>query len=71
MIPIPAKYDGRVAGSPQELADMIGVDRSTFYRRYMPHVYSGRIASLKVGSARRILITSFLAFIESEAQHGA
>jgi len=70
MITIPPKFEGRAAVSLKEAAAIAGVDRSTFYRHHMPHVYSGRIKSLKIGGARRLLITSYLAFLEQKAQHG-
>jgi len=70
VITIPPKFEGRAAVSPMEAAEVAGIDRSTFYRHHMPYVYSGRIQSLKIGGARRLILTSYLAFLEQEAQHG-
>jgi excisionase family DNA binding protein len=70
MITIPPKFEGRAAVSPEEAAEIAGVHRATIYRHHMPHVYSGRIQSLMIGGARRIVLTSYLAFLEQEAQHG-
>jgi Helix-turn-helix domain len=71
MIIIPEKYSGRAYASPAELAEILGIDRVTWYRHFYPAVRSGRIQSLKVGSALRVRLASFLAFAESqEAQHG-
>lgn len=68
MIPIPPKFAGRAAISPEEAAELLGVDRSTVYRQIMPYVYSGTIASLKIGSCRRLLVASLLQWVESQAQ---
>ena len=70
MIELPAKYAGRAAVSPGEAADILGLKRATFYRRVMPYVYSGRIQSLRIGGCRRIILPSFLAFLEREVQDG-
>jgi hypothetical protein len=71
MIAIPEKYAGRAYASPGELAEIMGIDRVTWYRHYYPAVRSRRIESLKIGSALRIRIASFLAVVEQqEAQHG-
>ena len=54
MIAIPEKYSGQAYASPGQLAEIIGIDRVTWYRHYYPHVRSGRIQSLKVGAALRV-----------------
>lgn len=66
MITIPDKYANRAYASPGELAEMLGVDRVTWYRHYYAHVRSGRVQSLKIGSALRIRMSSFLALVEQE-----
>jgi excisionase family DNA binding protein len=71
MITIPAKYADRVALSPAEAAELMGLSVTSFYRRVMPFVYAGAIQSLKVGGSRRILIASFLAWLEQQAQREA
>jgi excisionase family DNA binding protein len=71
MITIPPKYQDRIGLSLYEAADILGIHRSTLYRRIMPHVYSGRIQSLKVGGRRLLLVTSFLDFVEQEVNDGA
>ena len=71
MIIITEKYAGRAYASPGELADMLGISRETWYGHYYVHVRSGHVQSLKVGSALRIRLSSFLALVEQEeAQHG-
>jgi hypothetical protein len=71
MITIPEKYRDRVAVSPAELAEILGVDESTFYRHWYPYVRSGAIASFKIGAARRIILSSLLAFIEGQSSQQA
>jgi hypothetical protein len=70
MIAIPPKFAGRAAVSPEEAAEIAGIDRATFYRHHMPQVRGGKIASFKVGACRRIIVASYLTFLEQEAQHG-
>lgn len=71
MITIHDKYAGRAYASPAECAEILGIDRVTWYRHYYPHIRSKRIQALKVGAALRVRLASFLAFAESqEAQHG-
>lgn len=62
----PSQYDSRVYVSPAEAAEMLGIDRSTFYRRVMSWVYSGTIQSLKIGRCRRIRLASLLAWVECQ-----
>lgn len=68
MISIPAKFAGRAALSPDEAAELLGISPSTFTRHVMPYVHSGAILSLKIGSARRIIVASLLAWAEQEVQ---
>jgi predicted DNA-binding transcriptional regulator AlpA len=70
MIAIPPKFAGQAAVSPDEAAEILGISTTTFYRRIMPHVYSGTILSLTIGAARRIIVTSLLAWVEQETQKG-
>lgn len=60
---VPDYYRNRTTLSPTEAAKMIGIDRSTFYRRVMPYVWSGAIQSIKIGSRRCIFIDSLLAWL--------
>lgn len=66
MIQLPPKFQGRAAVSPEEAAEILGLARATFYRHVMPHVYSGTILSLKIGSCRRIIVPSLLAWAERQ-----
>jgi hypothetical protein len=58
------------AASPEEIAAVAGISRSAFYRHHYAYVRSGRIQSLRVGGCLRIIVASYLAFLETEAQHG-
>ena len=69
MIAIPPKFECRAAVSPEEAAEIAGVDRATWYRHHYPHVRSGRIQSFKVGACLRIIVSSYLAFLDQEANH--
>ena len=42
------------AVSPAQAAELLGLNRRTFYRQVMPYVYSGVIESGKIGRTRRI-----------------
>jgi hypothetical protein len=66
----PPKFIGRTAVSPAEAAEIASVHPSTFYRHHYPFVRSGKIQSFKVGSRRCIVVSSYLAFLEQEANHG-
>jgi hypothetical protein len=66
VITIPEKYRGRSFVSPDEAAEIFGIDTSTFYRRVMPSVYAGVIQSLKIGGCRRISLASLLRWAEGE-----
>jgi excisionase family DNA binding protein len=61
----------RIAVSPGEAAQLLGIDRRTFYRRIMPAVELGAIQSLRIGRARRILVTSLIAWVQAEAERPA
>lgn len=50
------------AVSPTEAANLLGLNRRTFYRQVMPHVYSGSIESAKIGRTRRIDVESLRAW---------
>jgi excisionase family DNA binding protein len=69
--PGPDELRQRIAVSPAEAAIMLGVDRSTFYRHLMPKVLTGKIKSLRIGAARRIIVASLLAWVEAEAARDA
>jgi hypothetical protein len=71
MIPLPPKYAGRAAVSPEEAAEIAGVNRSTFYRHHYPYVRSGRIQSLRIGGCLRLIVASYLTFLEQEVHDGA
>jgi hypothetical protein len=70
MIPLPPKYAGRAAVSLEEAAEIAGITRSTFYRHHYPYVRSGRIQSYHVGSCLRLIVSSYLSFLEQEASDG-
>jgi hypothetical protein len=70
MITVPPKYAGRAAVSPEEAADIAGITKSTFYRHHYPYVRSGRIQSYHVGSCLRIIVSSYLQFLEQEVSDG-
>ena len=46
MITVPDKYAGRAYASPAECAEILGIDRVTWYRHYYPHIRSKRIQAL-------------------------
>lgn len=54
------------AVSPSEAAQLLGLNRRTFYRQVMPHVYSGDIRSAKIGGNRRIDLASLRAWWEQQ-----
>lgn len=61
----------RIAVSPAEAAALLSIDRATFYRRVMPAVYARKIQSLRIGTARRIFVTSLLEWAHAEAERDA
>lgn len=61
----------RIAVSPGDAAILLSIDRATFYRRIMPAVYTGEIKSLRIGTARRIIVASLLQWVEAEAAREA
>lgn len=61
----------RIAVSPGEAAELLGIDRSTFYERVMPHVRAGRVRSLRIGRSVRIFVDSLLAWAEAQADEQA
>jgi excisionase family DNA binding protein len=61
----------RIAVSPGEAAILLSIDRATFYRRIMPDVHTGKIKSLRIGAARRIIVKSLLEWVEAQAQAAA
>lgn len=69
--PTAEELRGRIAVSPGEAAQLLGVTRATFYLRVMPAVELGRIQSLRIGKARRILVASLLAWAQAEAERDA
>jgi excisionase family DNA binding protein len=54
------------AVSPSEAAELLGLNRRTFYRQVMPYVYSGVIRSGKIGRARRIDVQSLRAWWDKQ-----
>lgn len=48
----------KIAVKPSEAAELLSMDRSTFYRRIMPHVRGGEIRSLRIGNSVRIFVDS-------------
>lgn len=61
------RFRAQYAIAPDEAAAIAGVDPATFYRRVMPYVRGGAIVSFKIGTCRRIVVESLLAFW---AEHG-
>jgi hypothetical protein len=66
MITTPNRNDSRAYVSPAEAAELLGIDRATFYRRVMPYVRSRAIQSLKIGACRRISVVSLLSWAERQ-----
>lgn len=54
--------------SPNDAARRLGIDVSTLYRHYGRAMRSHQIRTIKVGSARRILWSSLIAYIEAETR---
>lgn len=57
--------------SPSDTAKRLGIDVSTLYRHYGAAMRSGQICTLKIGTARRILWSSLIAFVEAESRKAA
>lgn len=57
--------------SPADAAKRLGIDVSTLYRHYGAAMRSGQISTLKIGTARRILWSSLIAYIEAESRKAA
>lgn len=61
-------FKQRYAESPSKCADELGISSATFYRRVMPYVYDGTIRSFKLGGCRRIIVSSLLAFLDTQEE---
>lgn len=57
--------------SPNKAAERLGVDVSTLYRHYGAAMRCGKIKTLKIGAARRILWSSLIAYIEAMGREAA
>lgn len=68
MITVPPKYAGQAYVSPEQAAEILGIDRSTFYRHVMRYVYSKTITSLKIGQCRRIQLSSLLVWAAQQTE---
>lgn len=55
---------------PLEAAAVLGLASTTYYRHVHPHVVRGEILSVPIGTQRRILTTSLLAWFEQQAEKG-
>jgi excisionase family DNA binding protein len=56
--------------SPGAAAERLSIDVSTLYRHYGPAIRSGKIRTLRIGRAVRIIWRSLLDFIEAETRRG-
>lgn len=56
--------DEPFAVSPKQAAKRLNIDVSTLYRQYGNAMRSGKIRTLKIGAARRIIWRSLLDYIE-------
>jgi excisionase family DNA binding protein len=59
------------AVTPQEAADLLGLNRRTFYRQVMPYVYSGVIQSGKIGRLRMIDVESLRAWWKQQLTYNS
>jgi excisionase family DNA binding protein len=57
----------KIAVKPSEAAELLSMDRSTFYRKVMPHVRAGRIRSMRIGKLLRIFVDSLLAWAQAQS----
>lgn len=62
--------DEPFAVSPKQAAKRLGVDVSTIYRNYGNAIRCGKIRTLKIGTARRIIWRSLVDYIETETRRG-
>jgi hypothetical protein len=63
--------DEPYALSPKAAAKRLNIDVSTLYRHYGAAMRCGKVRTLKIGTARRILWSSLIAYIEREGEkHG-
>lgn len=67
-IALPEKFAHRTALSAAEVAELLGIDRATYYRRIYPAVQSRQIASMTIGSRRLVIITSLLAWLARQVE---
>ncbi len=63
--------DEPYALSPKLAAKRLGVDVSTLYRNYGNAMRSGKVRTLKIGAARRIIWRSLLDYIEAQTRQAA
>jgi hypothetical protein len=60
--------DEPYALAPKATAQRLNIDVSTLYRQYGNAMRSGKIRTLKIGAARRIIWRSLLEYIERETR---
>jgi hypothetical protein len=63
--------DEPYALAPKAAAKRLDIDVSTLYRRYGNALRSGKIESLKIGAARRIVWHSLLRHIKEAGRDGS
>lgn len=56
----------KIAVKKSEAAELLSMDRSTFYRKVMPAVRSGRIKSVWAAGLQRIRVDSLLAWADTQ-----
>lgn len=56
----------KIAVKASEAAELLSMDRTTFYRKVMPHVRAGDIRSIHLNGVQRILVDSLLAWAASQ-----
>lgn len=54
--------------SPTDAADFLGIDVSTLWRHFGRAIHCGRVKTLKIGRARRILLSSLLEEAERQSK---
>lgn len=62
--------DEPYALSPKDAAERLKIDPSTLYRHYGSAMRSGKIRTLKIGRAVRIVWASLIHYIEDETKGG-